>query len=79
MAVADRICQARDAGFVPEVKGIGVDAAGIGVIVDDLLTKERDIDMTQIVAIFQGYKLNGAIKDTSGRSPAASCCTLAAR
>lgn len=64
MAVADRICQVRDAGLLPEVKGIGVDAAGIGAIVDELITEERDIDMTQIVAISQGYKLNGAIKDT---------------
>jgi phage terminase large subunit-like protein len=64
MAVADRICQVRDAGLLPEVKGIGVDAAGIGAIVDELITEERDVDMGQIVAISQGYKLNGAIKDT---------------
>ena len=64
MAVCDLICQVRDAGLLPEVKGIGVDAAGIGAIVDELITEERDIDMTQIVAITQGYKLNGAIKDT---------------
>lgn len=64
MAVCDLICQVRDSGRLPDEKGIGVDAAGIGAIVDELITEDRGIDMTQIVAITQGYKLNGAIKDT---------------
>jgi len=62
--VADLICRVRDSGLLPEEKGIGVDAAGIGAIVDELITEDRGIDMKQIVAISQGYKLNGAIKDT---------------
>ena len=64
IAVADLICRVRDSGLLPEEKGIGVDAAGIGAIVDELITEDRGIDMKQIVAISQGYKLNGAIKDT---------------
>lgn len=63
IAVADLICRVRDSGLLPEEKGIGVDAAGIGAIVDELITEDRGIDMKQIVAISQGYKLNGAIKD----------------
>lgn len=64
MAVADLICRVRDTGLLPDEKGIGVDAAGIGDIVDELITEERGIDMKQIVAISQGYRLNGAIKTT---------------
>jgi len=64
MAVADLICKVRDTGLLPDEKGIGVDAAGIGDIVDELITEERGIDMKQIVAISQGYRLNGAIKTT---------------
>jgi len=64
MEVADLICRVRDSGLLPEEKGIGVDAVGIGAIIDELVTDERSIDMKQIVAISQGFKLNGAIKDT---------------
>jgi phage terminase large subunit-like protein len=42
--------------------GIGVDAAGIGDIVDELLA--REFDEKHIVAISQGWRLNGAIKTT---------------
>lgn len=62
--VCDVICQVRDSGLLPEQKGIGVDAAGIGDIVDELITDARGITMEQIVAISQGYRLNGAIKTT---------------
>jgi phage terminase large subunit-like protein len=64
IAVADLICKVRDSGLLPDEKSIGVDAAGIGAIVDELITEERGIEMKHIVAISQGYKLNGAIKDT---------------
>lgn len=63
-AVADIICDIRDRGLLPEKMAIGVDAAGIGDIVDELTTEERGIEMEQIVAISQGWKLNGAIKTT---------------
>lgn len=64
IAVADIICQIRDSGLLPDQKGIGVDAAGIGDIVDELITDERGIKMEQIVAVSQGFRLNGAIKTT---------------
>jgi phage terminase large subunit-like protein len=62
--VCNVICQVRDSGLLPEQKGIGVDAAGIGDVVDELITDARGITMEQIVAISQGYRLNGAIKTT---------------
>jgi phage terminase large subunit-like protein len=43
---------------------IGVDAAGITDIVDELVSAGRKIKMEQIVAVSQGWKLNGAIKTT---------------
>lgn len=62
--VADLICRIRDAGLLPERQAIGVDAAGIGDIVDELTSPDRGITMEQIIAISQGWKLNGAIKTT---------------
>ena len=62
--VADIICRIRDRGLLPEKNAIGVDAAGIGDVVDELTTRERDIKVEMIVAISQGWKLNGAIKTT---------------
>jgi phage terminase large subunit-like protein len=62
--VADIICRIRDLGLLPEKMAVGVDAAGIGDIVDELTTPERGITMEQIIAISQGWKLNGAIKTT---------------
>lgn len=60
-AVADIVCRIRDAGLMPE-KGIGVDAAGIGDIVDELTSENRGFDLEEIVAVSQGWKLNAAIK-----------------
>ena len=62
--VADIICRIRDAGLLPKENAIGVDAAGIGDVVDELTSPTRKIKMEQIVAISQGWKLNGAIKTT---------------
>lgn len=62
--VADAICRIKQAGLMPEENGIGVDPAGIGAIVDELTTEDRGIDLKQIVAVSQGWKLNGAIKTT---------------
>lgn len=60
--VADIVCRVRDAGLLPEKAAVGVDAAGIGDIVDELTAPGRDITMEQIVGISQGWRLNGAIK-----------------
>lgn len=62
--VADLICRARDAGLLPEKQAIGVDTAGIGDVIDELLTPERKITMEQIIGVGQGWKLNGSIKTT---------------
>jgi len=62
--LADIVCGVNAAGLLPEENAIGVDPAGIGAIVDELTTTERGIDMKQIVAVSQGWKLNGAIKTT---------------
>jgi phage terminase large subunit-like protein len=58
--VADIVCRVRDVGLLPQERAIGVDAAGIGDILDELLA--REVDEKQIVAISQGWRLNGAIK-----------------
>lgn len=60
--VADIICRVRDAGLLPAEKSIGVDAAGIGDIVDELTAPGRDFTMEQIVGISQGWRLGSAIK-----------------
>lgn len=60
--VADIICRVRDSGLLPAEKSIGVDAAGIGDIVDELTAPGRDFTMEQIVGISQGWRLGSAIK-----------------
>ncbi|CUI07868.1 terminase large subunit [Massilia antarctica] len=63
--VADIICRIRDAGILPSKHGIGVDGAGIGAVVKELSSREFSIETGgDIVAISQGWRLNGAIKDT---------------
>jgi phage terminase large subunit-like protein len=62
--VADIVCQVRTAGLLPAEKAIGVDRAGIGAIVKTLTSEARGITADQIIAIPQGWPLNGAIKDT---------------
>jgi len=62
--VADIICRIRDRKLLPEKLAIGVDAAGIGDILDELAAPGREIASEQIIAISQGWKLNGAIKTT---------------
>lgn len=64
VAVADVICRIKDLNLLPIEQAIGVDSAGIGDIVDELTAPERGIDIKQIIAISQGWRLNGAIKTT---------------
>jgi len=57
--VADIVEQVHAAGLLPEIAGVGVDAAGIAAIVDELAA--RGIGGQQVVAVQQGWKLNSAI------------------
>lgn len=62
--VVDVVCRVRDAGLLPEKHGIGVDGAGIGAIVKELVQRGFSAEPeTDIVAISQGWRLNAAIKD----------------
>jgi phage terminase large subunit-like protein len=61
---ADLVCGIRDKKLLPEKNAIGVDAAGIGDIVNELTSPERKLTMDHIVAVSQGWRLNGAIKTT---------------
>lgn len=64
-AVADVICRVRDAGLLPEKNSVGVDAAGIGDIVDELGARDFNVEPGGVVvAISQGWRLNSTIKTT---------------
>lgn len=68
MGVADIIDRVRAAGLLPEKHGIGVDAAGIGDVVEELVRREFSAEPDRdIVAISQGWRLNAAIKTTERR------------
>lgn len=60
--VAEVIMRVKARGLLPEKNSIGVDAAGIGAIVDALRKPSRGFGDGDIVAISQGWRLNGAIK-----------------
>ena len=62
--LADCVQKINEAGLLPEKHAIGVDPAGIGAVVDELTAEHRGIEMEQIIAVSQGWKLNGAIKTT---------------
>jgi phage terminase large subunit-like protein len=64
IGVADIVCRVQLARLLPDENAIGVDAAGITDIVDELISEGRAIEMKQIVAISQGWKLNASIKTT---------------
>lgn len=61
--VADLIIEVDGRGLLAEKSAIGVDPAGIVDIVDELVA--RGIVLDRIVAVSQGWKLNGAIKTTA--------------
>jgi phage terminase large subunit-like protein len=60
--VAEIVCRIRDAGLFPEKNAIGVDAAGIGDILDALVAPGREIAAEMIVGVSQGWRLNSAVK-----------------
>lgn len=60
--ICELIARAKDAELLPDKNAIGVDAAGIGAIVEELTSDAYGFTMDEIVAIGQGWKLNGAIK-----------------
>lgn len=62
--LADALCAVRDLGLLPEKSAIGVDAAGINDIVDELTSEARGFTLEHITAVSQGWRLNGAIKTT---------------
>lgn len=62
--VSDIIMKIERLGLLPEKAAIGVDAVGIGDIVDAITGPERRFALDRIIGISQGWKLNGAIKTT---------------
>jgi phage terminase large subunit-like protein len=62
--VAAVVRQVNKAGLLPEKHAVGVDAAGIGAIVEALTDPDCGLTLDHIVAVPQGWKLNGAIKTT---------------
>lgn len=50
--------------LLAEKLAVGVDPAGIGAIVDSLTGDQYGFDPDRIFQVSQGWKLNGAIKDT---------------
>lgn len=59
-ALAAEICkQVADSGLLPEEAGIGLDSAGIALLLDAL--EERKIEQPLVQAVTQGWKLQTAI------------------
>lgn len=59
-AIADYVAHIEDAGLLADKDAVGVDPMGVGLIVDEIVSK--GIDRERIVGIPQGWQLNGAIK-----------------
>jgi len=56
------VAQVNAAGLLPKERAIGLDPVGVTAILDALV--EQGISDGQMMAVSQGYKLNGAIKGT---------------
>lgn len=65
--VAAVVSRVKKAGLLPDKMSIGVDAAGIGEIVNAMVSGDMGITMDHVIAISQGWKLNSAIKTTERR------------
>ena len=57
--VAALVAEIHAAGLLPESAGVGLDAMGVAALVDALI--EAGVPEDQLLAIPQGYKLNGAV------------------
>lgn len=62
--VAEIAMRVKKAGLLPDKFAIGVDSVGIVDIVNALTAPSCAFTLDQIVAVQQGWKLNGAIKTT---------------
>lgn len=62
--IAEICARVRDAGLLPKKGGIGMDPNGVSALVDGLCAQGFDTVQNggNIEAVYQGYKLNGAIK-----------------
>lgn len=69
--IADLIAEIWEKGLVPEQDGVGLDAAGVAVKVLMSALERRGVKMAQdggpVVAVPQGYRLNGTILATERR------------
>lgn len=65
--LADILARVRASGLMPPKLAIGVDPAGIGDVVAALMDPIRGFQAEEVVAIPQGWKMNGAIKTTERR------------
>lgn len=63
-AVIAIILRLKNEDLLPDEEAIGVDSVGIGEIYEEATKPENGIEPDQFVAVSQGWKLNGAIKDT---------------
>lgn len=62
--LADILMQVKARALFPAEKSIGVDGAGIGDVIDELTSPDRGFTLEEIIAISQGWRMNGAIKTT---------------
>ncbi|MFN3575530.1 MAG: terminase large subunit domain-containing protein [Tabrizicola sp.] len=67
---ADLCLRVREAGLLPEIGGIGLDAAGIDLLLDALAT--RGLVPPQVVPVGQGWKLQSAVSGVPLRLEAGS-------
>ncbi|WP_155871317.1 terminase large subunit domain-containing protein [Achromobacter xylosoxidans] len=65
--LAEILARVRASGLMPLKLAIGVDPVGIGDVVAALTDPARGFQAEEIVAIPQGWKMNGAIKTTERR------------